>query len=528
MAPKHVAIVGCGFAGTSAFYQIVDQYPVEELTIFERSGVFGPGYPYRPEDCPDYLLNNTTDTLCLTPRNRRAFYTWLQSRPEYGPDLDPCGNLPRRVFGEFLSEAFEAARLMAAVKGIKVTLVPKEATVMEEHPDGRVRIGWGGGETTVDAALLTTGRCPDVDPFPAPPEGANATYIANHICTDAFDTVGLDATVHILGASLSSYDVINRLFSPETGCRFTEAEDGNLTFEPGPNNRHVVLCSRSGRLKALQSQKPMDIQRTHFTPEGLTPASGTEQASLADVAAAILQEAEDHGVTLSTSELTDPYAGCADAEAVNSRAGQLLDQAIAASTEEGRPNFLVDLFSDAQIDLWDGWASDLLRTDAKAQYRSKFETAFLSYSAPCPLSTARRLQALHKAGRLTVRNGTKEVYWSETEHAYHLGHAHGVDIVQTMVNTTGSLVRDLTSTQQPPLVQSLVSEGLLGAPAGESAPGAAVDMKTFRSNSARNIYVANMMLWGPGFFTSSAFMMALVVEKALSGLFALEPVTAAS
>lgn len=83
MPPEHIAIVGCGFTGTSAFYQIVDGYPVREVTIFESSGEFGPGYPYRSDECPDYLLNNTTDTLGLTPRNRRAFYSWLQSKPEY-------------------------------------------------------------------------------------------------------------------------------------------------------------------------------------------------------------------------------------------------------------------------------------------------------------------------------------------------------------------------------------------------------------------------------------------------------------
>ncbi len=49
--------------------------------------------------------------------------------------------------------------------------------------------------------------------------------------------------------------------------------------------------------------------------------------------------------------------------------------------------------------------------------------------------------------------------------------------------------------------------------------GAAVDMKTFRAEGARNIYIASMLLWGPGFFTSSALMMATIVERLLSSLF---------
>lgn len=520
MAVERIAIVGCGFAGTSAFYQIVEQYPVKEVVIFESSGTFGPGYAYKSDECSDYLLNNTTDTLSLTPNNPRAFYDWLLSNPKYGPDVDPRGNLPRTVFGEFLSEAFEAARMMAAVKGIKVTLVPHEATSMSECSDGSVRVEWDGGEFMADAALLTTGRCPDIDPYQAPAAGSDVTYISNHVCTDAFNAVDLDATVHVLGASLSSYDVINRLYSEDTGCAFVEAEDGSLTFEAGPNNRHVVLCSRTGRLKALQSQRSMPISRSHFTPRALAETYGDGKITLADIASTVLKEAQDHGVDLSELNLGTPYAGCDSVEAVNARAGELLDQAIAASIGDGATNFLVDLFRDAQTDIWDGWASNLLGADEKAQYRREFETAVLCYSAPCPLSTARRLQALHKAGRLTVMNGVKQTTWSDSEDAYLIEHENGTERARVLVNTTGKLDRNLASSNQPPLVQSLVNAGLLAAPDGENPLGARVDMDSFRSSPARNIYVANMMLWGPGFITSSAFIMGLVVERLLAEMFA--------
>lgn len=39
---KHVAIVGCGFTGTSALHQLVERYPVERVTVFESTGDFGP------------------------------------------------------------------------------------------------------------------------------------------------------------------------------------------------------------------------------------------------------------------------------------------------------------------------------------------------------------------------------------------------------------------------------------------------------------------------------------------------------
>lgn len=296
------------------------------------------------------MLNNTNDSLCLVPGNRRAFLSWPETKPEYADKVDPRGHLPRPVFGEFLQEAFKAARLSAAVKGIKVTLVSHEATSMAELPNGRVQIGCAKGQTTVDAALLTTGRCPHHDPYPNPTDGSDALYIANHIHTNAFNQIPTDATVHVLGASLSAYDTINRLFSEETGARFIENADGQLNFEAGGNDRHVLLCSRSERLKALQSQSPTKINRTHLTPTALTQVSGEGCVSLRDIQSAVLDEAIDHQVILQTDALLSPYEGCGTDEQVNERAGQLLAKAIDDASGRAGANFLVDLFSDVKID----------------------------------------------------------------------------------------------------------------------------------------------------------------------------------
>ncbi len=38
---EHIALVGCGFAGTSAFFQLVDRFPIKKISIFETSGNFG-------------------------------------------------------------------------------------------------------------------------------------------------------------------------------------------------------------------------------------------------------------------------------------------------------------------------------------------------------------------------------------------------------------------------------------------------------------------------------------------------------
>ena len=120
--PEHVALIGCGFTGTSAFYQLVDKYPVKEITIFEASGIYGPGYPYRSDECKDYLLNNTTDTLCLTPDNKHAFLNWMKTRPDLETEIDERGNLPRVYYGYFLEDVFKSSLTGAAIKNIKINL----------------------------------------------------------------------------------------------------------------------------------------------------------------------------------------------------------------------------------------------------------------------------------------------------------------------------------------------------------------------------------------------------------------------
>ena len=55
---------------------------------------------------------------------------------------------------------------------------------------------------------------------------------------------------------------------------------------------------------------------------------------------------------------------------------------------------------------------------------------------------------------------------------------------------------------------------------GVEMNGAAVDMRTFHAKGARSVYVANQFLWGPGFFVSSAMVMAGIVARILRAAYA--------
>lgn len=521
-APEHVCIVGCGFTGTSTLFQLVDRYPVKRITIIEQGERFGPGFPYDLAECPDYLVNNTTDTMCLVPSNRRAFVEWARQQAQYGKELDETGHLPRTAYGAFLEDVFRSACTAAAIKGIAVERVNAEVTAMREDARGKVHVAWAGGATTADIAIIATGRSPYVERFPVPPSGAAARYIANHIRNHTLEDIPLDATVHVLGTSLSAYDIVNRLFSARTGCRFEPAPDGTFVFEPGPNRRKIVLASRTGRLKKHRSVEPRPLVLRHFTIDNLRRMAGTKGGlTLDDVRRLVDAEAAANGTAIDWSGIADPYAGCTSRDAVNARAGDILAADLAAAKAGGNANFIVDLLGAAQMTIWRAFGERLLAPEAEKAYRERYERATLCYAAPSALPTGERLLALHKAERIEVVKGVHNVSLAPDGSHYAIAHDCGSERADILINTTGALNRRVTSAGQGALVTSLVANGLMSPyrRGGEEAEGAAVDMNTYRLTGAKNIYLANMLLWGPGFFTSSAYLMAVVAERILQAAF---------
>jgi uncharacterized NAD(P)/FAD-binding protein YdhS len=517
-SPKHIALVGCGFAGTSAFFQLVDRFPVERITIFEATGDFGPGFAYRTDESPDYLINNPTDTMCLVPSNRRAFVEWLKTRSDVFPDIEENGHLPRPVYGRFLKEVFAATRLAANIKGIRVDLVPHEVVEMTESGN-RVTLVWSEGEVDADIAILTTGRAVEYKPFPMPPAGG-AHYYGSHINAPELDDIPLDATVHVMGASLSAYDVLSRLYAPSTGCRFMRGADGVLQFVAGENQRHAVLCSRSGRLKGIQTKRGSPLARKAFTPDRIRALADESKLDLSSLRDLVLEDAQANGAALSVGALLAPYQDCKSDAALQERSSEILERAIHMAEIADEPNFLVDFFADVQTDLWDVFAEHLLSAQEELAYRKAFESAVLCYAAPCPLPTAERILALIKAGRLRVVKGARDVNLTDT-HVYSITHDFGTERAEILVNTIGAVNRDITHSGQDNLTCDLFAKGYIRPYArnGVTFPGCDVDMSSFRTAGAQNIYIANMMLWGPGFFTSSTFMMATVVERLLENLF---------
>ena len=133
------------------------------------------------------------------------------------------------------------------------------------------------------------------------------------------------------------------------------------------------------------------------------------EVTLRDLQALIDGEAANHGTRLDWTTILDPYHGCESVNAVTLRAAELLEASIRGASAEPADNFLVDLFADAQIELWDAFAARLLSDEDELLYRRAVETAALAYAAPCPVPTGERLLALMEAGRLSIVKGVRGV-----------------------------------------------------------------------------------------------------------------------
>jgi len=515
---RHIAIVGCGFSGTSAFHQIVERRDVDAITLFESTGDFGPGYAYRTDECADYLINNTTDTMCLGPDDRQAFLKWLRAREDIVWDGNPKGHLPRRLYGLFLQDTFQKTLERATAKGIKCRTIADEVTHVDERQD-HVELQWRGGLITADAVILTTGRCPSLALCAQPAPSDAAVYVDNHVQSTALDELALDADVHILGASLSAYDVINRLFSAKTGCQFVRGDNGILSYVAGTSSRRATLYSRSGRLKKVSSTAPETLDRQSFTLPGLAASKPSEGYTLQGVADAIIDDGARHSWAPEKVQLQDPLHGCDDVDQTTERAATILRRDLLAAKAGGHANFLVDLFDQAQVDIWDGFAEGFLRQDAEKTYRRNYETAVLAYAGPCPLSTAERLLALIEAGVLRVVPGVGTPSLSASGRHFDVPHRYGTSEASVLIDTTGRVDRNVLSSKQPAWVQNCVASGNLQPYERVANAGASIDMQTFRPPSMKRVYFANMLLWGPGFFTSSAFMMATIVSRIIAVIF---------
>jgi uncharacterized NAD(P)/FAD-binding protein YdhS len=207
-----IAVVGGGFSGSVFALKCLRADPGARVTLIERGRRVGRGLAYGACES-DHLLNVPVSRmeLGLEP----GFGVWLarhrgplsEALEESGGDLAGAF-VPRELFGAYLEERIAEA---AAAHSGRLTIVRAEAVRLLDYPARGVQLA-DGRAVAADIVVLATGNLP-----PRPPAAKDswlydgAHFVPDPWERDAFDGLGADAPVVLLGTGLTMVDVALKL-----------------------------------------------------------------------------------------------------------------------------------------------------------------------------------------------------------------------------------------------------------------------------------------------------------------------------
>jgi glutamate mutase epsilon subunit len=262
--PK-IVIVGAGPRGLSVLERLVTiggtmDRPLSSLAV-EIIDPYPPGAGriWRSEQSGALLMNTVIGQISIFGHDPAepeedagpSFYEWLQSQPD--PELQALpenGYAPRRVYGMYLSAAFEHV-LAEAPEWMHIQSIRDEVVKIGQGVDGYYVTLREGGNRHADAVVLTTGH-PRNELRPHEKELADfaerhgVRYVPGDSAADMpLDEVTKDDVVAIRGLGLTFYDVCARL-TADRGGKFVRDAAGTLTYEPSGEEPQIYAGSRSG------------------------------------------------------------------------------------------------------------------------------------------------------------------------------------------------------------------------------------------------------------------------------------------
>ena len=141
---KHIAILGAGAAGTALFVNLVDQAIHHgreglEISLIEKTGVFGPGLAYSTE-IDTNLLNSPSVDVGIVYGYKMHFWSWIIEnvgfwQPHF-PNLNNYGPntpIPRRLYGLYLKTMLKHACHKAVKAGIITNQITDEVVEIEKE-----------------------------------------------------------------------------------------------------------------------------------------------------------------------------------------------------------------------------------------------------------------------------------------------------------------------------------------------------------------------------------------------------------
>jgi uncharacterized NAD(P)/FAD-binding protein YdhS len=213
-----IAIIGSGPAAVATLFGFLEYLPSNfnkkfQITIFEKSFGFGPGYPYQC-DSNELLMNMTSSTTSIFAHHAADFWEWtFKGGCGIGGDhvmsrsgVAPYGYISRQFFGLYLKSRLEDAILALEDLGVEVILANLEVADITVLGDSKFNVIASGGESKeFDCAILCTGNNSPQDIFKLV---GKSQYINNpYPVSNYLKLIAKGDSVGIIGGQLTAADI---------------------------------------------------------------------------------------------------------------------------------------------------------------------------------------------------------------------------------------------------------------------------------------------------------------------------------
>ncbi|MDH1630844.1 FAD/NAD(P)-binding protein [Pseudomonas mosselii] len=454
-----------------------------EITVYEADPRIGPGRAYQNDG--DYgLLNRQACFMSIKRQDPGHFVDWL--KVHHGEELASQEFLPRRYFGQYLSECFAQQLGNARQRGRPIQVVAARATSLSVAAEG-VLVGTAGGPArSFDRVAVCIGTAEPHDLFGL---GCMPRYIGNpYPMWTRFAGIGSHDHVAIIGTSLSAVDAVLALVAQG---------------HQGP----ISMLSRNGLLPAVRMPHH-DFQYRVLSPELLLgKRDATDNIAWLDWLRIVADELRAQGVDIDGLGEELAPVQCARARLVRHLA--------AAQAGAKWLSVLVDISKDYIEQAWDS----LSDADRRA-YLGNYHCVFMSLCNPMPPQTAGKLLQLLESGQLSIRGGLETVQPID-ERSFRLVHGGGVDQVDWVINATRSETGGIGK----------VGEALVGAMVGNGVAqlhpfgGIKVEFGSHRvidrfGQPSNQVFALGQLASGNHYYTSSLPMISRQIERLLPALLA--------
>ncbi len=412
------AIIGGGLAGTAMLCQWVERLRQEKvktppqafqvkIKVFEKRGVFGPGFPYSDDFMrPFHITNMCASDMSIIKGKPDDFENWVRTNskilgqrfPRYDDECSnwegashACRHYPRIIMGEYLKARFRQAVKKARQMGAAVDLYPNCEVVDLQPNKGKINLSVRNladqhlFSECVDFVLLATGHWFEKDD---PPNFFNSPWPAQKL----LDHIPPGAKVGVIGTSLSAIETVLTLTSDGN---FFRSHTGELIYSPPSHSRRIGLYSRRGLLPKVRGKTGVR-RNTYFNRKNLERLLSEKRGR------PILKNVFD----LLRLEMEDAYQQTIDWRAVVTPPGRpvdrlagYLDDAIHGDGANGELLWQTVLYQGLDM------ARELylnLELEEKRVFDRDYTFIFFTYAAPQPRINAEKLLALMQAGVVSV------------------------------------------------------------------------------------------------------------------------------